>query len=179
MSQIEERAQLGKVIFTESDLRDRLIILARSISDDYENCQKVDVVVLLNGAKRFADDLFSLIDDEKFHLQYIRAKSYNGTQSNGSVTIEGRLSDIETADVLIVDDIYDSGRTMSHVIELINQHKPHRVKTCVLLEKQVERVEKVDVDFAAGRVQVCFIVGYGLDYEGQYRDLPFIAELTD
>ncbi len=171
------KEQIGKVLLTESQLHARIKTLADLITAEYKNCHKVEVVVLLHGARQFANDMFTLIEDEKFNLQYIKASSYNGTNSNGFVEVEGRLSNIETADVLIVDDIFDSGRTMKHVIDLVDKHKPHRIKTCVLFEKQTERAEKVKIDFAAAQVPDCFIIGYGLDYEDRYRDLPFIAEL--
>lgn len=153
--------------------------MSNQISKAYFNSPKVIVLVLLGGAKIFADDLFKLIDDDKFQIIYIKASSYNGgLKTGGNVEISGLDGiNLNKEDVLIVDDIYDSGNTMAAILDLIQPRKPNSVRTCVLLFKQIERKRQINIDFRAATVPDRFVVGYGLDYKGQYRDLPYVAVL--
>jgi hypoxanthine phosphoribosyltransferase len=179
MERQQAKIRPAKVLITESRLSSQIEELARKIKAKYESAPDVVVFVLLEGAKKFACELFARINDEKFQLRYIRAKSYNGTKANSCVEITGDIGDITGREVLIVDDIYDSGITMSSVIRLIEQTCPKRIKTCVMLEKQTTRKETVHIDFQAAQVPDCFVVGYGLDYDGRFRDLPYVAAVEE
>ncbi len=170
------KAQVGRILLTEPELAARVANLAEQIKTAYADTSKVIVLVLLNGAKRFTKDLFGLINDEKFQLRYLTVNSYSGCKSNGKVTT-GDIGNVAGQEVLITDDIYDSGLTISEVLKKVKQAQPNRIRTCLLLEKQTTHKEHVKIDFKAAVVPDCFVVGYGLDYDGQYRELPFVAEL--
>ncbi len=154
--------------------------LALEISDAYGRGDSVVGLVVLEGAARFAADLFGKVDTA-MEVVYLRAGSYHGgVESTGTVTLEegDLLGRIEGRKVLIVDDIYDSGRTLDAVVRMVRRHEPADIKTCVLLEKDRRHDVSVAVDFVGTRVEDAFLIGYGLDYEGRYRDLPFIAAMT-
>jgi len=171
------KTKFRQILLTKKALSSYIANLAEQIKTTYANNDKIIVIVLLNGAKRFTDELFGHINDEKFRLRYLTAGSYNGAESGGKVTIAGDIGDVAGQEVLIADDIYDSGLTLSEVIKKVEQARPHRIRTCLLLEKQTRHKKKITIDFKAAVVPDCFVVGYGLDYNGQYRQLPFIAEL--
>jgi hypoxanthine phosphoribosyltransferase len=175
MEHLDDLLDIGQIILNQDDISTRLLILAEDIANAYSDSEHVDVIVLLNGAKRFADNLFAIIDDPKFSLQYLRAKSYNGTVSNGKVQAEKSIRNILDSDVLVIDDIYDTGRTLEHITEMIRMKEPRSIKICVLLEKMIEHCGKVSIDFKGFDVPESFLIGYGLDYNGQFRELPFIA----
>lgn len=168
--------QIGRTILTESKLRNCILKLSDQIKTAYTGCGEVIVLVLLKGAKRFADDLFRQIDDDKFLLRYVSVSSYDGDKSIGKVTINGELGNLAGKEILIVDDIYDSGLTLSEIIRTVEKEKPFRIRTCLLLEKQIPHQRHIKIDFKGSDVPDCFVVGYGLDYDEQFRELPFIAQ---
>jgi len=175
----------------KSDIFDEIVVsqqqitcavkdIASKVKKTYANSEKVLAVVMLMGAKWFADDLFQQInDDDKFQVQYIRASSYQGgTESTGQVTIPPDIKEtLAGKEILIIDDIYDSGLTLKTTIELLKEKGAADIKTCVLLEKQIEHKEQINIDFIGLNVPDEFIVGYGLDYKQMYRELPFIASI--
>lgn len=172
------KTKIARILLTESAISSHVANLAEQIKTTYANKDKVIVLVLLNGAKRFTDELFERINDEKFQVRYLTVNSYYGSKSTGKITITGDIGNVAGQEVLIADDIYDSGLTISEVLKMVKQAQPHRIRTCMLLEKQTRHKKKVKIDFKAADVPDCFVVGYGLDYNGQYRELPFIAELN-
>jgi hypoxanthine phosphoribosyltransferase len=171
------KPQVGKILLTESALSARVAGLAAQIKAAYADVDSVVAVVLMQGAKRFADELFSLIDDGRFELRYLTVSSYRGVEQAENVSICGEVGDVAYRDVLIVDDIYDRGLTLSGVMQMVCRGRPRRVRVCCLLEKQTQHREEIKIDFKAATVPDCFVVGYGLDYAGQYRHLPFVAQL--
>ena len=110
-------------------------------------------------------------------LDFMSVSSYgNDTKSSGAVKIVKDLDDsIQGKDVLVVEDIIDSGRTLSYLLEMLKDRKPNSLKLCTLLDKPERRVVDVDIDYTAFRVPDQFIVGYGLDYAQKYRNLPYIG----
>ncbi len=172
------KAKVGQILLTESVLSSRIANLAEQVKAIYAQSNRVIALVLLNGAKRFADELFERINDKKFQLKYLKVSSYDGAVPNGKVTITGDIGDVAGQEVLIVDDIYDSGLTLSKVIKRVKRARPYRIRTCLLLEKRTRHKKNIAIDFKTAVVPDCFVVGFGLDYNGQYRDLPFIAELN-
>lgn len=179
MEQASESAAIGQVLLTGDEISSILHKLAGQISTAYADSQKVIVIVLLSGAKVFADNLFALINDDKFKIHYITASSYkNGCKSCGTLELTGLdYISVKGQDVLIVDDIYDSGLTMRGMFNFLKPQNPSTIRTCILLVKQVERSDTIDIDFQGITIDDYFVVGYGLDYNGQYRHLPFIASL--
>ncbi len=175
MDHLDNVLDTGQILISQEQLYTRIRELAEKITKTYLQVSRVDVIVILNGAKQFTDDLFAIINDPKFKLHYIKTKSYNGTVSNGDVEAENIAENLSDSDVLIIDDIYDSGRTLKHISETVNCHNPNSIKICALLEKQIEHNEQIYVDFKGFDVPDDFLIGYGLDYNGQFRELPFIA----
>jgi len=172
----------NEIIVSQQQIASSVKDIASEIKKCYANSEKVLAVVMLMGAKWFADDLFHQInDDDKFQVQYIRASSYHdGTESTGLVTIHPEIKEnLAGKKILIIDDIYDSGLTLKTVAELFREKGADDIKTCVLLEKQTEHKEQVNIDFAGLNVPDEFIVGYGLDYKQMYRELPFIASIKE
>jgi hypoxanthine phosphoribosyltransferase len=172
-----DTSQTGKILIDAQSITESISRLAEQIKREFKQSKRVSVIVLLEGARRFADDLFKLIDDDRFILNYINVKSYSGTQSSGEIQVNGNLSRLNAEDVLIIDDIYDSGKTMHHMLDIVTSHDPSIVKTCVFMKKQVSRDHSDLIDFYCFDIPDTFVVGYGLDHDGQYRDLPYIAQL--
>ena len=172
----------NEIVVSKQQIISSVENIASKVKKSYADNEKVLAFVMLMGAKWFADDLFRHInDDSKFQVQYIRASSYQGgTKSTGQVTISPDIKDnLAGKEILIIDDIYDSGLTLRTVTELFKEKGASDIKTCVLLEKQIEHKEHVDVDFVGLNVPDEFIVGYGLDYNQMYRELPFIASIKE
>jgi hypoxanthine phosphoribosyltransferase len=145
---------------------------------DLDNCL---ALVVLDGAKYFAEDLLRQLD-WPFEVESIKASSYSGTHSTGRVKTDkkdGIREKVRGKNILLIDDIYDTGLTLSHILEWLNECQPATVKTCVLLEKEIEHTKTVDIDFLGMKIENVFAIGYGLDFEGHYRELPFIGELSE
>ena len=115
--------------------------------------------------------------DVPVSLDFMSVSSYgNDTKSSGAVRIVKDLDDsLEGKDVLVVEDIIDSGRTLSYLLELLKDRKPNSLKLCTLLDKPDRRVIDVNIDYTAFQVPDYFVVGYGLDYAQKYRNLPYIG----
>jgi hypoxanthine phosphoribosyltransferase len=111
-------------------------------------------------------------------LDFIGVSSYGaGTESGELVFTKQLRIDVRGRDVLVVDDILDTGRTLKRVLSVLRQHKPRRIKVCVLLEKKARRTEKIRADYVGFQIPDLFVVGYGLDYAECYRNLPFVGVL--
>lgn len=154
--------------------------LAEQIDRSCAACEPLLALVVLEGARRFADDLLSRMR-RRVEPAFVSASSYHGgTHSAGIVKtiIPPALGNsIRGRHCLLIDDIYDTGLTLSSLAEQIKQFAPASLKTCVLLEKKTPHEKPMRVDFLGFTVEDTFVVGYGLDYRNQYRELPFIAAL--
>lgn len=170
------RNELERVLIPEEALARRVKALARAIERDHRNRDLV-VVALLNGTALFLADLirhFSL----PLRLDFIGVSSYgSGTESGELVFTKELRIDVKGRDVLLVDDILDTGRTLERVTAKLRQLKPRRLKTCVLLDKPDRRVARVQADYTGFTIPNLFVVGYGMDYAEQYRNLPFVGVL--
>ena len=172
----------NEIIVSQQQIISSVENIASEVKKTYADNEKVLAFVMLMGAKWFADDLFRAINDyDKFQIRYIRASSYQGgTKSTGQVTISPDIKEnLSGKEILIIDDIYDSGLTLKTATELFKEKGASDIKTCVLLEKQIEHKEQINVDFVGLNVPNEFIVGYGLDYNQMYRELPFIASIKE
>lgn len=154
--------------------------VAREVVADYPVGSTVLAVVVLEGARRFAEDLLRALlahTSARFELAYVSAQSYHGgRESSGSVEIDAsRAPEVSGRDVLVIDDVYDTGRTLSAVTRCLRSRGARSVKTCVLLEKQKPHAAPVTLDFLGAKVFDRYLVGYGLDHEGSYRDLPYVG----
>lgn len=169
---------IEKTLFHEQTILARLDVLAAQIRQDYEG-KDLTVVAVLNGSLIFAADLLRRIP-LPLKLDCLSVASYHGgTESTGVVTFDQlSLPDIDGRHVLIVDDILDTGRTL-HAIrqKLVTETQPLSVRICVLLRKQVVRAEALEADYVGFDIADEFVIGYGLDYQERYRNLPFIGVL--
>ena len=153
--------------------------LAAEINRDYSGKKPV-LVAVLKGSFIFAADLARLIE-VPLHLDFISAESYGaGTWSSGKVRIKNDLKvDVSGRDVIIIEDILDSGLTLSAVRDHIEEMRPASLKVCVLLDKPARRVVHCPADYIGMEMPDSFLVGYGLDYAEDYRCLPAIYELAE
>lgn len=169
--------ELKEVLFTEEQLAERIAQLGEEITKDYQGKEPV-LVSVLRGSYIFMADLTRKID---LHctVDFMSVSSYgSGTTSSGQVKILKDLSDpIEGKDLIIVEDILDSGNTLYYLRDVLATRKPNSVKICTLFDKPERRVKDISADYVGFQVPDAFIVGYGLDYAEKYRNLPFIGVL--
>lgn len=164
-----------KVLLPEDRLNERIQELGREISRDYEGKQ-VHMICVLKGGSFFMCDLAKRIS-APVSLDFMSVSSYgSGTKSGGVVKIVKDLDEpIRDKDVLVVEDIVDSGRTLSYLLEMLMARGPRSLKLCTLLDKPDRRVVDVNVDYTGFQIPDEFVVGFGLDYDQRYRNLPYIG----
>ncbi len=165
-------------LIDEFTIRRRVREIAAEISQDYVD-RELTIVVVLKGGVVFGADLCRAIDIP-VRAEFVRASSYAGTESTGTPTIEFLFEDdLSGRDVLVVEDILDTGRTTSALLERLAVMQPASLEVCVFLNKPVRREIEVPVKYAGYTLGDRFVVGYGLDYEQQYRNLPAIYDLIE
>jgi len=165
-----------KVLFDEKTLARRIRELGAEIARDCQNVDNLTVIAISNGATIFVADLIRAIDIP-LRLDTISAKSYAGMKSSGEVNLTPHLKlDPKGRRILLVDDILDTGRTLTRVVRYLKEVGASSVETCVLLDKPSKRVVDINADYVGFEVPDVFVVGYGLDYEEYFRNLPYIGE---
>jgi hypoxanthine phosphoribosyltransferase len=170
------RGEVERILITDQMLARRIRSLAAEIQRDYQDREMV-VVSLLNGTVLFLADLIRHLS-LPLRLDFMGVSSYGqGTESGDLVFTKELRLDVRGRDVLLVDDILDTGRTVARVREKLRVLKLKRLKVCVLLDKPTRRVEKVKADYVGFEIPDQFVVGYGLDYAEKYRNLPFVGVL--
>jgi hypoxanthine phosphoribosyltransferase len=170
------RKEIERVLISEEQIARRIKILAREIERDFRGREMV-VVSLLNGTVMFLADLIRHLN-LPLRLDFIGVSSYGlGTESGDLVFTKELRLDVRGRDVLLIDDILDTGKTMSRVLPKIRALKPRRIKICVFLDKPSRRIEKVKADYIGFEIPDFFVVGYGLDFAERYRNLPFVGVL--
>ena len=164
-----------KVLLSEEEVTKRTRELGEIISRDYEGKQ-VHLVCVLKGGVFFTCELAKRLT-VPVSFDFMSVSSYgDDTKSSGVVKIVKDLDEsIEGKDVLVVEDIIDSGRTLSYLLENLKSRKPKSLKLCTLLDKPDRRVTEVNVDYTGFSIPDEFVVGYGLDYAQKYRNLPYIG----
>ena len=173
---MEREYKVGEVLLSESAIGKRVSELAAQIASDMRG-KELLVVGILNGAVFFLSDLVrQMPEDLDVRVDFMSVSSYeNATKSSGVVRILRDIGcSIEDKHVLIVEDIIDTGFTLSYLLELLHSRKPASLKTCVLLDKSARREVAVHVDYCGFSLPDAFVVGYGLDYAGKWRHLPDI-----
>lgn len=165
-----------KILIDEKKLNERIKEIAEEISKDLKS-EEIVLVCILKGAAYFAIDLSKKITDSVVILDFMKASSYgNNKETTGNVELTIDLStDIENKNVIIVEDIIDSGYTLNYLYDYLKKKNPKTLKICVLLDKKERREKNIKVDYTAFEVENKFIVGYGLDYEDKYRNLPYVG----
>jgi hypoxanthine phosphoribosyltransferase len=170
------RKEIAVVLITEAQIARRVAALSREIERDFAGRELV-IVAVLNGTVMFLADLIRRLS-LPLRLDFIGVSSYRfGTDSSELVFTKELRLDVRGRDVLLVDDILDTGKTLRRVLAKLRQLKPRRIKTCVLLEKEARRLEDIEADYIGFRIADLFVVGYGLDFAERYRNLPFIGVL--
>ena len=160
---------------TEEDVVKRIKEMGEQISKDYAG-KNIHLICVLRGGSFFMCELAKRIT-VPVSLDFMSVSSYGSdTQSSGIIKIVKDLDDaLEGKDVIVVEDIIDSGRTLSHLMELLEKRNPNSMKLCTLLDKPDRRVVDVHVDYTGFSIPDEFVVGYGLDYDQMYRNLPYIG----
>ena len=168
-------AERVKVLLTEEEVDARIREIGEQISKDYEG-KEIHLVCVLKGGTFFMCELAQSIS-VPVSLDFMSVSSYgSGTKSSGVVKIVKDLDEsIMGKDVLVVEDIIDSGRTLSYLLEMLKERQPASLRLCTLLDKPERRVVDVDIDYTAFEIPDEFIVGYGLDYAQKYRNLPYVG----
>jgi hypoxanthine phosphoribosyltransferase len=162
------------VLLSEREIRERVEALGKEIARDYAGKPLV-VVGVLKGSFIFFADLVRAID-LPLSVDFIGISSYQGTQSTGVVQITSDLTrPIEGVDVLLVEDIVDTGLTMKYLLENLGTRRPASVRICTLLEKPARARVKVPIAYKGFVIDDVFVVGYGLDWDGKLRNLPFVG----
>ena len=170
------RSEVQSILITEEQLARRVKTLARAIERDFRGRELV-VVSLLNGTVMFLADLIRHLN-LPLRLDFIGVSSYgSGTESGDLVFTKELRLDVRGRDVLLVDDILDTGKTLSRVLPKLKNLGPRRIRTCVLLDKPSRRVEKIQADHVGFKIPDLFVIGYGLDFAERYRNLPFVGVL--
>ena len=170
------RKHVESVLITESQLARRIRAMAREIQRDFAGRELV-VVSVLNGTVMFLADLLRQLS-LPLRLDFIGVSSYGAGTRPGQLVFTKELRlDVRGRDVLLVDDILDTGHTLTRVLEKLHALQPRRVRICVLLEKTARRQEKLRAHYVGFAIGDCFVVGYGLDFAERYRNLPFVAVL--
>lgn len=168
-------AEKINVLLSEEEVNKRIREMGEQISKDYEGKQ-IHMICVLKGGTFFMCELAKRIE-VPVSLDFMSVSSYGGdTKSSGVVRIVKDLDEsLKDKDVLVVEDIVDSGRTLSYLLDMLRDRGPKSLKLCTLLDKPDRRVVDVHVDYTGFQIPDEFVVGYGLDYDQKYRNLPYIG----
>lgn len=168
-------AEHVRILLTEEEVDKRIQEIGDQVSRDYEGKQ-VHLICVLKGGSFFMCELAKRIT-VPVSLDFMSVSSYgSATKSSGVVRIVKDLDEpLKDKDVLVVEDIVDSGRTLSYLLEMLKDRGPKSIKLCTLLDKPERRVVDVHVDYTCFQIPDEFVVGYGLDYDQRYRNLPYIG----
>lgn len=172
-------ADLQTILHHEEAIQTRIAELAQQITRDYQG-RELTAIALLNGSLLFAADLLRRIP-LPLHIDALRVSSYHGDRSTGRVHFHHPLPPaLAGRHLLLIDDILDTGTTLAAVRErLLQETTPASLRTCVLLRKNIHHPRYVEADYIGFDIPDAFVVGYGLDYHENYRNLPYIGVLTE
>lgn len=167
------------VLISEEEVEKRIRELAEQITKEYEG-KEIRLICVLKGSVFFTCELAKRIE-LPVTLDFMSVSSYgNGTESSGRVKIVKDLDEpIDGENIIIIEDIIDSGRTLSYLMDMLNARKPASLKLCTLLDKPDRRVTDVKVDYTGFEIPDKFVVGYGLDFAQKYRNLPYIGVVEE
>lgn len=168
---------IANVLLTEEQIKTRIAELGAEITRDYAGAEVV-VISLLKGAVYFMTDLTRAME-LPLRIDFMIASSYgNSTTTCGNINVKRDIEeDIAGKHVILVDDIIDTGLTLQCISNMLRSRRPLSIKTAVLLDKKERRINEMEADYVGFRIPDEFVVGYGLDYASDYRNLPFIGVL--
>lgn len=164
-----------KVLISKEQIENRVKELAKQIRKDYKE-KTITAICLLKGSLFFTADLTREIGG-KIYLEFMRLSSYEGENTAGTIKLKKDIdfSEIKGKDVLIIEDIVDTGITLNYTLEHIKKAGANSVKVCTLLNKPSRRKIKVPIDYVGFEIENKFVLGYGMDYDQLYRNLPYIG----
>ncbi len=169
--------KITKKIISEDQIQERILHLANQINKDYEGKNLIILGVLKGAFIAISDLAKNLNIDVSF--EFMSISSYEGSESTGQIKIEKDLdTDIAGKNILIVEDIFDTGLTLSSLIDILESRNPESIETMCMFVKPVESKIPVEIKYKGFEIGSEFVVGYGLDYMGKYRELPYLAELS-
>ena len=171
------RSDLERVLFDEPAIHRRLDEIAAQISKDYRN-RELTVMAVLNGSLIFMSDLLRRVP-LPLKLDCLSVASYHGkAQTSGEVIFKQvAMPDVVDRHILLLDDILDSGHTLAAIRDKLATARPRSIRICVFLSKKKERARQIDADYVGFEIEDEFVVGYGLDFMEQYRNLPYVGVL--
>jgi hypoxanthine phosphoribosyltransferase len=169
---------IDQVIISEEDIKARVKTLGAAITQDYKDSEKILLLGLLRGSVVFITDLMREIRRD-ITMDFMSVSSYNKSESSGFVRIDSdHKTNIRGWDVILIDDIVDTGYTVRTVQKLLIDRDPRSLKVCVLLDKPERHKVDIAIDYLGFSIPDYFVVGYGLDYEEKGRNLPYIASIN-
>ena len=167
-------AEKISVLFSEDEIVNRINELAADISNNFAG-EEVHVICILKGSVYFFAELTKRIT-VPVTLDFMSVHSYSGTDSTGEIQVTKELEhSIEGKNVIVVEDIVDTGRTLKYLLKELESRNPKKLKLISLLDKPDRRVVEIDADYVGFTIPDKFVVGYGLDYDQRYRNLPYIG----
>ncbi len=168
---------IDRIIITQEEIHKRVCTLGEQISHDYQDSERLLLLGLLRGSVVFITDLMRQIA-RPITMDFMSISSYNKSESSGFVRIDSdHKINIQGWDVILIDDIVDSGYTLRTVKKLLLDRHPHSLKTCALLDKPERHKVEIKLDYLGFTIPDYFVVGYGLDYDEKGRNLPYIASV--
>ena len=173
-------AEIEKVLMSAEEIDEATTRIAGEIDRDLEGCsEKVIMLGILKGSVVFMSDLMKKVKTP-VEIDFMKVASYSGTESTGRVEIILDLNrqDLSDSRVIVVEDIIDSGRTLSYLTEYLRLNGAKSVKTCTLLDKPSRRTVEFVPDYIGREIPDAFVIGYGLDYDERYRTLPYVGILS-
>lgn len=164
------------IFISQNSIQNKVKEIANKIDNDYKD-EEVIIISILKGAIYFTIDLIKNINNPNIQLDFMKVSSYkNNTESNNEIDFQLDLSiDITNKNIIIVDDILDTGYTMQFLYNHLAKKNPKSIKTCVLLNKPERRIININADYVGFDIKNEFVIGYGLDYDEKYRNLPHIS----
>ena len=168
------------ILITETEIKNRVSELAQKLTIDYKH-KNLTIIGVLNGSLVFLSDLIRQIPFS-VKIDTVKASTYSGASTTAAAVTEiihNINVNIKDEHVLIVDDILDTGKTLSGIIRMLTEYSPLSIKVCVLLNKRARREREIEPDYCCFEIEDKFVVGYGLDFDNRYRNLPYVAVLRD
>ena len=173
-----QQSEIERVLLSETQIAERVKEVAKKIDEEYQG-KEVIAVCILKGSVIFFADLIRAMKTP-VNIEFMKVSSYGfGTSSSGKLSVGlDLLSNIEGKDVLIVEDIIDSGNTMYALKDMLKTRNPASIRIVTLLDKPARRVMDINADYTCFEIEDEFVIGYGLDYAEKYRDLPYVGILS-
>ena len=162
-----------KVLIDEEKLEKRVKELAKEIEEDYKD-KEINLICILKGSIMLTCDLAKNIN-RNVMIDFLRVSSYENDKSKTISFVKGLLPDIKGKDIILIEDIIDSGKTMNFLVPLLSKMKPTSIKVCTLLDKPSRRTIPFEADYVGFTIEDKFVLGYGMDYNQKYRNLKFIG----